>query len=193
MYWAQAEDQKPASHLGRPLAHCSSQEKSVKSQLFSNLADYQSLKEYLTIQISKWELSLQCGCNPGVSILITFSWRFIRIVTCGLTILTIVISFAKYCSLDWPHRSVERMQGATRDNLEDFEMGKTDDWSGCCLVPPSGSPPPFSVFEPLHISAIMQMSLTPRNVSELCLAESSQLLLLLLLSRFSRVRLCVTP
>ena len=56
-----------------------------------------------------------------------FSWRFIWIVTCGLTILAIVLSFAKYCLLDPPHRSVERMQGAARDNLEDFEMGKTDD------------------------------------------------------------------
>lgn len=111
MYWALAEDQKPASHLGRPLAHCSSQEKSVKSQLFSNQADYQSLREYLTIQISKWELSLQYGCNPGVSILIMFSWRFIRIVTRGLTILTIVLSFAKYCLLEPPHISWKKARG----------------------------------------------------------------------------------
>lgn len=143
MYWALAEDQKPASHLGRLLAHCSSQEKSVKSQLFSNLADYQSLREYLTIQISKWELSLQCGYNPGVSILIMFSWRFIRIVTCSLTILTTVLSSAKCCLLEPPHWSVERMQGAVRDNLEEPEMGKTDDWPGVLSGAPFRVTAPF--------------------------------------------------
>lgn len=118
-------------------------EVSSKSQLFSNLADYQSLREYLTIQISKWELSLQCGCNPGVSILIMFSWRFIRIIICSLTILTTILSSAKCCLLEPLHWSVERMQGVVRDNLEDSEMGKTDDWTGVLSGAPFWVTSPF--------------------------------------------------